>query len=90
MARIDGGIPAIDSKNAKMEGFALRNRKTFPYILQNGLHSPFNRKTSAYFTFDGHLIKDGNSPMIIGETKTSYHRGVSLIVGLFQKKWGSH
>jgi hypothetical protein len=62
MARIDGGIPAIDSKNAKMEGFALHNRKTFPYIPQNGLHSPSNRKTSVYLAFDGHLMKGRTSP----------------------------
>jgi hypothetical protein len=55
MARIDGEIPTIDSKNAKMEVLYLYSRKTFPYILRNGLHSLYNRKTSAYFTFDNYL-----------------------------------
>jgi hypothetical protein len=32
MAQIDGGIPTIVSKNAKMEGFVLHNRKTSAYF----------------------------------------------------------
>jgi hypothetical protein len=31
-----------------MEGFALHNRKTSPYIAQNRLHSKFNGEFSAY------------------------------------------
>jgi hypothetical protein len=58
-----------------MEGFALHNRKTSAYLLQNGLHSPSNRKTSAYFTFDDYLIKGRAASMIIGQVKTSIHRG---------------
>jgi hypothetical protein len=63
MAQIDGGIPTINSKNAKTEGFVLYNRKISPYLLRNELCSPSNRKISAYFTFDGHLLKGRTSPL---------------------------
>jgi hypothetical protein len=80
VGQIDGEIPTIDSKYAKMEGFALHNRKTSPYIPRNELRSPSNRKTSAYFTFNDHLIKGKTAFLIIGQVKTSIHRGDLLSV----------
>jgi hypothetical protein len=40
----------------------MHKRKTSPYLPRNELHSAFNRKISAYFTFTSYLI----------ERKTSY------------------
>ena len=51
IAKIDGEIPPIDSKNIKMGDFAWHNRKTSAYLARNEFHSEFNRKISAYFTF---------------------------------------
>ena len=33
-----------------MGDFEMHKRKNFPYLPRNELHSPFNRKNSAYFT----------------------------------------
>ena len=44
-----------------MGDFALHSRKTSPYIPRKELHSAFNRKISAYFTFAGSSIKDKTS-----------------------------
>jgi hypothetical protein len=52
-----------------MGDFALIKRKTSAYLPRNGLHSAFNRKISAYFTFAGYTIKD----------ETSYLKGVGFI-----------
>ena len=52
-----------------MGEFALHNRKTSAYIPRNELHSAFNRKISAYFTFAGYPMKD----------KTSYLKGMNFI-----------
>ncbi|WP_155925666.1 hypothetical protein [Bacillus sp. UNC438CL73TsuS30] len=43
----------------------MHNRKIFPYLLRNELHSAFNRKISVYFTFTDYSIKD----------KTAYLKG---------------
>ncbi|WP_026564282.1 hypothetical protein [Bacillus sp. UNC41MFS5] len=39
----------------------MHKRKNSLYLSRNELHSAFNRKNSAYFTFAGYLIKDKNS-----------------------------
>jgi hypothetical protein len=57
LALISGKIPAINSKNVKMKDFYLINRKFFPYIPQNNLHSAINRKFFSYFTFANFSIK---------------------------------
>jgi hypothetical protein len=44
-----------------MGDFSLIKRKNSPYIPRNELHSAFNRKISAYFTFAGYSIKDKTS-----------------------------
>jgi hypothetical protein len=56
MAKIDGKIPPINSKNVNMGVFAWDNRKISPYLAQNGLHSENNRKISGYFTIPGYFI----------------------------------
>lgn len=58
IAKIDGDIPPIDSKNMKMGDFPWHKQKTSPYLVRSELHSVFNLKISAYFTFVGYLIKD--------------------------------
>lgn len=65
MAKIDGEIPPVDSKNSKMGVLAVHKRKNFPYLPLNKLHSTFSRKIFAYFTFADYSIKD----------KTSYLKG---------------
>jgi hypothetical protein len=39
----------------------MHNRKTSAYLPRNELHSENSRKTSAYFTSVGYLIKDNSS-----------------------------
>ena len=51
MAEINGEIPPITSKSPEMGDFSGDKRKNFPYFPRNKLHSAFNRKISACFTF---------------------------------------
>jgi hypothetical protein len=55
IAQIEGEIPPTESKNMKMGDFGKHNRKTSPYLARYKLHSEFNWKISAYFTFAGFL-----------------------------------
>ena len=48
MAYIDGEIPPIVSKTPRMVDFSMHSRKSSPYLLQNELHSAFNRKISHF------------------------------------------
>jgi hypothetical protein len=50
IAKLDGEIPPIGSKNMKRGDFPLHNRKSSPYSPRNELHSEFNRKISAYIS----------------------------------------
>ncbi len=50
-----------------MGDFALHNRKILPYLPRNELHSAFNRKIFAYFTFAGYSIMDKTSYLIGSE-----------------------
>jgi hypothetical protein len=61
MAKIDGGIPLIDSKNMKIRDFSWLKRKISAYFARKELHSENKRKISAYFSFAGHFIKDKDS-----------------------------
>jgi hypothetical protein len=61
MAKIDGDIPLIGSKNMKLRGFSWLKRKISAYFARNELHSKNKRKNSAYFSFAGHFIKDKDS-----------------------------
>jgi hypothetical protein len=58
MAKIDGKIPPIGSKNMKTGDFAWHKRKNSAYLARSVFHSKNNRKNSAYFTLAGSLIKD--------------------------------
>jgi hypothetical protein len=58
MAKIDGDIPLIDSKNMKFKDFSWLKRKISAYLARNELHSENKRKISAYFSVAGHFIKD--------------------------------
>ena len=57
IAKIEGKIPSIDSKIVKMGNFALLNRKIYPYLLRNELHSAINRKIYPYFKYLCFLMK---------------------------------
>lgn len=49
-----------------MGDFALRNRKSSPYLPKKKLHSAFKRKIFAYFTFVSYSIMDKTSFSLIG------------------------
>jgi hypothetical protein len=61
MAKIDGDIPLIDSKNMKIRDYSWLKRKNSAYLARNELHFEYKRKISAYFSFAGHFIKDKDS-----------------------------
>jgi hypothetical protein len=61
IAKIDGDIPLIDSKNMKLRGFPWLKRKISAYLARNEFHSEYKRKNSAYFSFAGHFNKDKDS-----------------------------
>jgi hypothetical protein len=61
IAKIDGNIPLIDSKNMKFRDLSWLKRKISAYLARKELHSEYKRKNSAYFSFAGHFIKDKDS-----------------------------
>jgi hypothetical protein len=55
IAKINGDIPLIDSKDMKLRYFSWLKRKISAYLAPNKLHSEYKRKNSAYHSFAGHL-----------------------------------
>jgi hypothetical protein len=73
LTEIEGEIPLIDSTNAKIGGFSIHKRKTYPYLPRNEHILLNNGKTYPYFSL---AIISGT---FVGNQMSSFFKIINIV-----------